>query len=393
MISRRLFLLGSLCANLIGCSRAEPGSVESPLAEDLEDFLDREVNECVDQGLTAGAAYVLLPWGGRSIIRHFGRADIENQISVTDSTRFRLASVSKTFIAASVLKIFESGELSLEDPISRFFPSFPNAAYITPYQLLTHTSGLRDWYQTSYSTEKTQNWVFGPETHQVLMTMEDPFRFAPGIDHWYSNSGYLLLGDIIQNVTGLSWQDYLTQDLLPKAGVRGIEIETPDYQATGWATGYHKNSDDGGTFVRSDFSGLPGAAGSLRASSEALAEWMNALFVDHTVLHPETLQKMTTMAKLKNGRLVSDSTYFPSEWGERPPQPAFMQQSGWGLGFSLFQANGTPVIWHSGGIPGFNAIWLNFPDMKLSIALLSNTDNGVVSLFEPTVERVTRTNP
>ncbi|MEO1323848.1 MAG: serine hydrolase domain-containing protein, partial [Pseudomonadota bacterium] len=320
--------------------------------------------------------------------KQFGYADIENRVPITASTRFRLASVSKTFIAAAILKIMESGDLLLNDPIYRFFPSFPNATVITPYHLLSHTSGLRDWYETSVSTERPQDWVVGPRTHEVLMTMADPFRFEPGTDHWYSNSGYLLLGDIIEAVTGVSWQEFLTNDLLPQAGIDAIEIETTEAQANTWAIGYHKHADELGTYLRSDFSGLPGAAGSLRATSAALADWSKALFVDHSVLKPETLKKMTEMATLKDGRLVSDSTYFPPEWGERPPQSPLMQQSGWGLGFSLFHTNGSPVVWHSGGIPGFNAIWLNFPDELLSIGLLSNTDNGVVNLFENTVQRV-----
>lgn len=291
-------------------------------------------------------AVVLIARGDRVIFRQArGLANIELGVPLAADQVFEIASITKTFTAALILKLAEQGKLSLEDPLARFLPDFPRAESISVRQLLNHTAGVSD-------VVKELRPGFGRADLDLTARIADLASrapdFAPGAEWRYSNGGYLLLGGIVEKVTGKPWHEALRDDLLAPLSLERTQFGQAQRVIAGRVAGYDSKAPGG--LANRGFISLsgPASAGGLVSTADDLLAWMRAL---------------------TQGRAVSAASW--REMITVTPQslPAPFQ---YGLGVYLWKVRGRAMIGHTGAIPGFAsaAAWL--PESDLTVIVLAN---------------------
>lgn len=275
-----------------------------------------------------------------------GMASIELGVPLTPQHVFRIGSVTKQFAAATLLKLIDEGKLSLEDPLSKFLPDYPNGASITVRQLLDHTSGVK-----SYTS--IPGMMQGPirqdlSTAALIGSFKDlPADFAPGEAWAYNNSGYVLVGAVIEAVSGKSWDLQLQDSVLAPAGLKQTVYDADDAVIPGMVNGY---SVVGGRLAPAAFLSMtqPHAAGALASTLADLHQWNRALH---------------------GGQILSSESYTAMI---TPDGKAAANNYGFGIGRSTLR--GREQLQHGGGIPGFSSHLLYVPSEELSVAVLQNAD-------------------
>jgi CubicO group peptidase (beta-lactamase class C family) len=297
----------------------------------------------------APGAAVLVARGDEVLYRGaIGLADVGTGAPLTADSVFRIGSISKQFAAAGLLKLVEAGKLSLDDPLSKFIPGFPNGGRITVLELLNHTSGVKDYTHIAA-------WREGPidkdlDTAQLLATFKDaPPDFAPGEDWAYDNSGYALVGAVIEAVTGKPWHDYLDEALFVPLGLRHTGYGADPRVAATQVRGYSLH-DDQVVPAKVISMTIPAAAGSLLSTVDDLLAWNRALH-EGRVLDSANYARMITPV----GKAV---------------------EANYGLGIERASVQGRPMLDHSGGIFGFEAMLEYLPGPDISVVVLQNNDSN-----------------
>jgi CubicO group peptidase (beta-lactamase class C family) len=353
-----LLALLTLAAPLAG--QAKPGGTE----------LISAVRTKLDQDAAAGrfAGTVLIARNGKPVLAEaYGLSDREHKTPNTLKTRFRIGSMNKMFTATATLQLVQAGKLGLNDPLARYLTDYPNkdlAAKVTIYQLLTHTGGTGD--------------IFGPEflAHRLeLRTLDDyaklygsrPLTFEPGSKWEYSNYGFILLGLVIERVSGQSYYDYVRDHVYKPAGMTSTGSEPEDQLLGDRSVGYTRHVRAPGPMwwrVRAspNTETLPyrgTSAGGGYSTVEDLLKFANALDA-HELLDPRYTEMLTT------GKVESPG-------GGR-----------YAFGFQDQTINGIRCFGHGGGAPGMNGDLEICPSTGYVIAVLANMDPpaaGRVSQF------------
>ncbi|GAB5537822.1 MAG: hypothetical protein Rubg2KO_40710 [Rubricoccaceae bacterium] len=319
----------------------------------------QEVSEQIDAYLTASSDYglfngtVLVADGGEVIYeKGFGHADMTWDIANTPETRFRIASLTKQFTAALVLKLVEAGRLDLDVPISTYLPDYPaaQAETVTLHHLLSHTGGIPE-----HTSRPDMNEIMRRSyTHEDFLTLfaNEPLDFEPGSQFTYSNSGYYLLGVIIETVTGRSYADAIQEVLLDPLGLDATTYDPFPEIVPQMAHGYMRTGLGTVNAPYIDTS-VPYAAGMLISTARDLFTWTEALHGGEVFDDAEMLTRMTTPV---------------------------LDDYGYGLGVSTLPfAGGVRAIAHSGGIPGFSTMLIHFPDEDRTVVVLDNTQGSAGS--------------
>jgi CubicO group peptidase (beta-lactamase class C family) len=283
--------------------------------------------------LVARGADVLLNKG-------FGSANLEWDIPNTPTTKFRLGSITKQFTAASILLLEERGKLKLEDPIKKYVTDAP-AAWdgITIFNLLTHSSGIPNFTSLpDYDSLKLRDT---PIAKTVVTVRDKPLDFPPGEKMSYSNSGYLVLGYVIEQVAGTSYQKFVTDNIFTPLGMKDSGYDSNTAVIPRRAAGYTP-SPGGPVNAGYIHMSIPHGAGALYSTTEDLLRWEQGLF-GGKVISPASLQKMTTANK-----------------------------NDYALGVVVRTENGRKVVQHGGGIDGFNTALAYYPDTRTTVAVLAN---------------------
>jgi CubicO group peptidase (beta-lactamase class C family) len=318
---------------------------QSGLNPNLGPEFDRLLSERYQPGQPGVAA--LVARDGQVIYRKaFGMANLELDVPMTPDMVFRIGSITKQFTAVAVLQLLEQGKLGLDDEITRFIPDYPTQGHkITIHHLLNHTSGIK-----SYTSMSEFSMVMRKDhsPSQIIDIFKDePMDFAPGERFLYNNSGYILLGYIIEKITGKTYQEYVTDHLFSPAGMEHSLYGSENIVLKNRAYGYQPSNNG---YANADFLSLslPYAAGSLMSTVDDLFKWNQAL-QSGKLLKKETLELAFTPGKLNDG---TQMTY--------------------GYGWDMGNLQGSPVIAHGGGIHGFisYAIWL--PQENVVVVLLQN---------------------
>jgi len=279
-----------------------------------------------------------------------GRANVELDVPLSPDDVFRIGSNTKPFTATTIYALSEHGRLALSDPLSRFLPMFPNAAQITVEELLCHTSGIKDYtemdgyFDAAIRTEAS--------TSQLVDMFKDlPADFAPGTDWKYSNSGYVLLGAIIENVTGKAWHASIRDLLTAPLALSHTTYDDGSALIAHRAAGYSIDAD--GRTVNAPYMSMTqaAAAGGLVSSADDLAHWMRALH-SGKVLRADSYRRMTTPAPLPSGR-TGDSA----------------------CGLETLRVRGESAFEHVGRDPGFMSETLFLPESAIGVVVLTNTDS------------------
>jgi CubicO group peptidase (beta-lactamase class C family) len=322
------------------CAAAQPLAAKDDLAASAKAML------AADIAADAPGAAVLVARGDRVIYRGAaGRASLELGVPLTADQRFHIGSITKTLTAATVLKLAAAGKLSLDDPLSRYLPDFPEGGRITLSQLLDHTSGVSDdWPADPAERLDTQTLV-----KRIAAKAPD---FPPGSAWRYSNSGYMLLGAVIERVTGKSWDQAMHELVLAPAGMEHTLDGGDDRIVPGQVEGYSVDAE--GHAVRAPFASMtgPGAAGALTSTVDDLYKFLRAF---RGGLLPSALHEAMTT---------------PKATADGQPVP-------YGYGIAPGTVRGRPVLEHNGGISGFASQFTYFPEQDVSVVVLANTDGGL----------------
>ena len=325
---------------------------------------------------TPGVSVAVICKGDLVYEAGFGRSRLDRPHDRPYSdTVFRLASITKTMTAAVVLRLAEEGRLSLEDPVSRHLPDFPGGDRITLHQLLTHTSGLADFTEdATYPAHKAKDHSTA-ELVAWIASLSPRTRFEPGQGWAYSNSGYVLLGAVIEKLTGQSLQDAYAERLFQPLRLYSMAFDFPGGAPIAYAghpgpraLGYRRDRavPDGFAPAAPLSMTLPHAAGGLRATAIDTARFGDALFRGR-ILSPASLSRMTSPGLRADGR--------PNRWG-MPPEWREGLQADYGLGVFVDEKTGRRRFWHSGDMDGFHTWLAHFPDDGVTLVILRNSENG-----------------
>ena len=336
-----------------GQNPAAGASPSSPSRKNLFSSLSSLAEAAVKDGRTAGISFSVRRAAAVLAEGAFGFADLENRVPATVGTVYAIGSLTKQFTAAAVLALADEGKLSLDDPLGKFVPSFPEPGRnATVRQLLNHTSGIRNMTSLGPRYWAQAGREIAPADLVALFASE-PADFAAGTDYRYSNSGYVLLGLVIEKASGEPWGSFVTKRLIVPLGLSSTSDGELSDLVPHRAHGFSRRKAGGfenawGVNLSQGY-----AAGALLSTVGDLAAWTRRLHADPSV-SAEAYRAMTTPATLANGKVLS---------------------YGYGLGVDSF--GGHRRFFHGGGLPGFDGWAAYFPDDDVTVVTLCNTDGDV----------------
>lgn len=282
-----------------------------------------------------------------------GQSDLASGAAITSATLFPLGSITKQFTAATILLLAEDGLLSLDDPLSKYFPGWPQpSGSATIRQLLGHTSGIADFSKVPGWIARNRHRDF---TTQQLLDVMRPLgsKAAPGVEFEYNNGGYVLLGAIIEKVAGRPWHEEMARRIFVPLGLSSIAYGADGVPHPGLATG-HERQGDAQVPVRLSNLSVAGAAGGLVGKPHDVARW-NAALHSGRLLEPASYAEM-----ISPGRLADGST------------------TAYGFGLRLQRLRGLPALVHGGALAGYRADGIYVPDRKLFVGVFGNSEAAAV---------------
>ncbi len=316
----------------------------SAAAQDA-DRMDEVVAASADDQKYMGAALVVM--GDEVLLDEaYGSADLEWGIANTTDTKFRIGSVTKQFTAASILLLQERGLLDIDQPVGTYLADVPASwDAITLRHLLHHTSGIPNL--TDFDDFGTWKYLPTNRAEIIARFADKPLDFAPGEKWSYSNSGYLLLSAVVEDVSGQAYGAFVTENIFDPLGMDSTAIDLTSAIVPRRAEGY---SPSGEGIVNADYvdMGIPQGAGALYSTTHDLLKWQRGLFGGE-VLSQESLESMLTASPLDTGR-----------------------NGKYALGVIRTADEEGTLYWHGGGIEGFNS-WLGHdPERDLTVVVLAN---------------------
>ena len=323
----------------------------SPLAaQTLTPAEQTAVDKVVTDALaTTGtpSAQVAIVRGGRIVLtKAYGKQS--DRDAARPDAPYQIASISKQFTAAALLLLEDDGKVSLDDTVAKWLPGISGGDRITIRQLLSHTSGLQDYWPQDYSFKAMET----PTTPQAIVDRwaKKPLDFAPGTQWQYSNTGYVVAGMIAEKAAGEPLLTLLERRVFKPLGITAIDQD----KAIGdrFPSGYHRNALGPVRVARPAADGWLYAAGELSMSAGDLAKW--------------------DVARLSRSLLPAD------DWAaqEKPVLLADGSTTNYGLGVSLGKRAGQPYVEHSGEAVGFLSENIVYPEQKAAIVVLTNADFG-----------------
>ena len=276
----------------------------------------------------------------------YGMANVELGVALQPDHVLRIGSVTKQFTSAAIMMLAEEGKLAVTDPITKFLPDYPaQGKTITIEHLLTHTSGIQ-----SYTDMPKWRSMFRQDmslTELIDLFKNEPMQFEPGARWRYNNSGYILLGAIIEKASGKKYADFVQERIFTPLGMNDTRYDVTEQVIPRRAAGYGKSGE---RIVNAQYLSMtqPYAAGSLISTVDDLAKWDAGLAAGR-VVNADSLAKIFTSYALASG---SDSSY--------------------GYGWSIGRYEGRAVQEHGGGIHGFRSYVLRIPSDGVYVAVLSN---------------------
>ena len=332
--------------------------LHSSASQAQDHVLSTRIDNAIAPLFNAGepGATIIVTRAGQPVFRKaYGMADIAKGQAMTPDTVMRIASVTKQFTATGILMLADEGKLALDDDITKFLPDYPTGGKrITIEQLLTHTSGIASFTsKPSFETNVAKDLTPG----QMIDTFKnDPLQFEPGSRYAYSNSGYFLLGAIIEKVSGQSYAQFVEQRIFVPLGMNNSAYNGHERGSAPRVQGYTR-SGTGAGFEHGKVVSMtqPYAAGGLVSTVDDLARWDAAVNAG-ALLKPASQQKAFTAHILPDGMSVP-----------------------YGYGWSIGKLRGMTMQSHGGGIYGYSSYALRLPAQQLYVAVLTNADSGIAA--------------
>lgn len=294
-----------------------------------------------------GAVFMVAKNGKTIYQKAFGKANLELALNLSPESVFQLGSMTKQFTAIAILILEEQGKLNTKDPISKYLPDYPSGDKITIHHLLTHTSGIKD-----FTKMKALSGIAQKEMSPKMMVdffKNESLDFAAGEKFEYNNSGYVVLGYLIELISATSYEDFIQKQIFNKAGMNQSYYASDRKVIKKRADGYHKKEYGYVNKTVISYS-VPFSSGALMSTAADILKWQNALN-KNLLLRPESSKKAFQTYKLNNGE---EFTY--------------------GYGWHLKEINGTPSREHGGSIFGFKTMGVYLPAKDILVIGLSNCD-------------------
>lgn len=328
--------------------------VNKQMLDKIRRNIDKYINELVENDKFSGVILVSVK-GEKIISQGFGMANYELDVPNTAKTKFRIGSVTKQFTAVAIMQLYEKGLLSLDDTLDKYIPYYPKGDKVTIHHLLTHTSGIFNHTSIEGFMEKIMR-----TKHSVEELIEEfknlPYDFEPGTKHSYSNSGFILLGYIIEKVSKKSYAQYLQENIFNKLSMNDSGYDDNIKLIKNRASGYFSEGEDNKVLSNYEFidMSVPYAAGGLYSTVEDLYTWNKGL-VNGKVISKDSLNKM--ISKYANAR---EEGYY-----------------GYGIFIDDVElgAKVRKIVYHGGGIPGFFSANNTFPNEDVQIIMMTNVIN------------------
>lgn len=329
-------------------------AMHAPAATAADSGLAQRIDAAISPYYQAGepGAAVIVTRGGKVVFRRaYGMADIANRTPLDPDMALRIGSVTKQFTAAAILLLQEEGKLDTGDEIGKYLPDFPShGRKITIEHLLTHTSGIYS-YTRKHDFKDRQHLDAGVD-EMIASFRDEPLDFDPGTRWSYSNSGYYLLGAIIEKVSGQPYADFVHQRILAplkmaRTAYEGMGGRKP--QAVGYSPAQGKLAPAAALSPSKTYS-----AGALVSTVDDLARW-DAAIASGKLLKPESWQRVFTPYVLAGGASTN-----------------------YGYGWETGKLQGLPMVAHGGNTNGFSTYTMRIPGEQLYVAVLSNAEYGVV---------------
>lgn len=315
------------------------------IAQDIEQKVDEYIEAHIKNSTFSGS--ILVAQNGKVLLsKGYGMANIEHDVPNTPETKFRLGSVTKQFTAMAIMQLQEKGLLSVDDRLSKFIPDYPNGDRIYIHHLLTHTSGIPNITDLpELENIKTLNL---PVEKTIEVFKHKPLEFRPGEKFQYSNSGYILLGYIIEKVSGKSYEAYLKESIFDPLDMKDSGYDHYRTILRHRASGYFPGKDGVVNAEYIDMS-IPHGGGGLYSTIEDMYRWDRSLYT-------EKLIKKSSLDKI--------FTPFKNDYG---------------YGWKIIQQFKRKCIRHAGGIEGFAAQISRYPENNACVIVLSNFQHAPVN--------------
>ncbi|MFK7749134.1 MAG: serine hydrolase [Kordia sp.] len=316
-------------------------------AQSMETQIDQLMNDQYQKD-NFGAT-ILVSKEGKVIFRKaYGKANAELDIDVIPESVFEIGSITKQFTAVGILMLLEEGKLSLDDEITKFIPDYPTQdTKITIHHLLTHTSGIKSY--TSIPSLRDFARKDLSVTELIDAFKNEPMDFKPNEEFRYNNSGYVLLGYIIEKISGVSYEEFIQKRIFDKLKMTTSYYGSKSKIIKNRAYGYQERENE---FKNADYISMtiPYAAGSIMSTVDDLLKW-NTAIRNHKLISKESTQKAFTNYKINNGNNIN-----------------------YGYGWFTNRIKDVPVIEHGGGIFGYTTQGIYVPSENAYIIILTNCD-------------------
>lgn len=339
----RLAAFIGLCLLFASYVPAQNSVASPPTAQQIAAKVDEYMNAAVRVDGFSGS--ILVARDGQPVVsKGYGMANVELDVPNTPQTVFRLGSVTKQFTAMAIMLLQERGKLNVNDPACKYLTDCPTSWQpMTVKNLLTHTAGVPNY--TSFPDFAKTAVLPTTNAAMIAQLRDKPLEFAPGEKYAYSNSGYYLLGAIIERASGKSYADFLQENIFTPLGMKQTGYDSPLRIIKNRAAGYARQ---GGEIVNAAYMDMtiPYAAGALDSTTGDLLLWDQMLYTEKLV-----------------SRKTLDEIFTPFK-------------SGYGYGWSIGKKFDRQEISHGGGIYGFATEIARFPADKVTVVVLSNVEGA-----------------
>ena len=328
---------------------AAPSQPAPPLTAAVRSKIDTDVRALLSEAHAPGATIAIVRGGAIVYTRGYGLRDVAKSLPADDRTRYEIGSITKQFTAAAILQLKEAGKIDLDTTVATYLPSIVHAKEITIRQLLTHTSGFQDYVDVpNFETLAATPATFDQSMSRIS---DKPLGFTPGTYFAYSSTNYLILGRIIELVSGQSWEAYVQQHLFAPAGMMDSATMAEEGELADMARGYvyAKGRTAESKPIAESWAS---SAGGIVSTAADLHKWGEALSSGR-IISTSDYQLLTSPARLADG--------LPIEYG---------------LGMKLDRFEGQPRVWHDGNTNGFDGSDQFFPSQGVRIIVLSNSLGG-----------------
>ena len=358
--TKNLLLMGKTRALLL-LALLLPSSFLSgspPPVPELGGGLDKKITSALAAFGVSSVSVAVVQNGQLSYAKAFGKANVSEDRSADASTRYAIGSISKQFTAAALLLEQERGVLSLDDKVAKYFPELTRSGDITIRELLSHTSGYEDYAPQDYLIPE---WTSATTPEAILnQWAKKPLNFDPGTRWQYSNTNFVLAGQILEKVSGQTLLSFLQQNFfrplaMTSAGDCEVHSETDAAAYTRYALGPPRS-------VGREAKGWYLGAAELCMTASDVARWDSA-FLSKKILSARSYGEFTREIKLNDGK----ATHYA-------------------LGLEIGDLHGTPMISHSGEVSGFLASNAVFPAKDAAVTILTNEDG--VNLIGPLTQMI-----